>query len=107
TPPAEPVPPAGAGESLTPAAVPSGGFSTGALPANAASDAVFADYASLPASAGLASAPVVEGARDGGHAVDLSVIAGLTLGVGGSWSTLARAEETRKISGPPRLNPPS
>jgi hypothetical protein len=96
TPSAEPALPAGPGGAVAPAATPAGGLSTSPLPTVGVSDAVFADFASLPTSTGLVSAPVVMPGRDETHTVDLSVIAGLALAVGGSWSTLARAEETRK-----------
>jgi hypothetical protein len=63
-----------------------------------AADAVFADFGVLPASEGPVALPAVPVAAAGEetHSVDLAMMAGLALALGGSWSTLARAEETRK-----------
>jgi hypothetical protein len=74
-----------------------------AMPATGASDAVFADYGSTPAID--LSSPAVESqpstpptilAGEQAHPIDLAMMAGLALLLGGSWSANARAKEARK-----------
>jgi subtilase family serine protease len=64
--------------------------------ADNASDAVFAGYASQAETGAFVSAPAAVALGDQSQPVDLAMVAGLALALGGSWSTLARAEETRK-----------
>jgi hypothetical protein len=76
------------------------GVFDGALPGTVASkvsDAVFADYSSEMASGNTTDTPVATLANDEAQPVDLAMMAGLALALGGSWSGLARSEEHRKI----------
>jgi subtilase family serine protease len=79
---------------------PMAGVFGGALPGTVASkvsDAVFTDYNSEMASGSTTDAPVATLANDEAQPVDLAMMAGLALALGGSWSGFARSEENRKI----------
>ncbi len=91
--------PAGPDGTLARAAVPTTGVAATPLPATVAgatSDAVFADYGTLPALSGADGTPVAVLAGEETHSIDLALAAGMVLALGGSWSAAARAEENRK-----------
>jgi hypothetical protein len=60
------------------------------------SNAVFADSDSVQALGARVETPSAVIAGDETHTVDLAALAGMALALGGSWSALAQAEETRK-----------
>jgi subtilase family serine protease len=60
------------------------------------SDAVFADFSAVPTLDTRVTAPVVSGTAEETHSVDLAMLAGLALALGGSWSSFGRTEDTRK-----------
>jgi subtilase family serine protease len=80
---------------LTPA-VQDLGTPVSALKTVSVSDAVFADSNSIQALDTRAAIPAAVIAGDETHTVDLAMLAGMALALGGSWSALAQAEETRK-----------
>jgi hypothetical protein len=87
------------GEALTPAAVPAANLNEVTIPATAgvgASDAVFAELSVAPLSNRSATPAVAVVSGEESNSVDLAMVAGMALALGGSWSTLARGEETRK-----------
>jgi hypothetical protein len=87
------------GEALTPAAVPAASLNEVTIPATAgvgASDAVFAELSVAPLSNRSTTPAVAVVAGEETNSVDLAMVAGMALALGGSWSTLARGEENRK-----------
>jgi hypothetical protein len=91
--------PAVPSEFSTPAAVPAADFAGVAHAATRTSvvtDTVFADFGSAPTAENLVAATPRLVAGEESHSIDLAMMAGLALALGGSWSTAARAEETRK-----------
>jgi hypothetical protein len=67
-------------------------FSSGSV-----SDAVFTDFAPLSAAAATVTSASGIIASEDARSIDLAVVAALALTLGGSWSTFARNEETRKV----------
>jgi subtilase family serine protease len=91
--------PAASDDLPTPAATAAVDFAGGVVPATQAgmaSDAVFADFGSVPAMDNPVSAMPVMLTGNETHSIDLAMMAGLALALGGAWSTTARAEENRK-----------